>query len=335
MTGQEYQKICLKILEDLPQRQREVILRRFGLKNKKETLEEIGKKFGVTRERVRQIENDAISRIEEKKEDRDLKKIFFDFENQLKEQGGLKREDLLLEKLGGKDFQSFASFFLTIGQPFNRFSESEDLYSFWAIEKGVLQKIKGILANIIKVFEKEKKPVQEKEFFSFSGNEDKKVFISSVEISKKIEKGPLGYFGLVDWPEIKPSGVRDKVYLTLKKEGKPLHFKDIARFANNLEGYTFKKKEVFPQTVHNELIKDPRFILVGRGIYGLDEWGFAPGTVRETIENILKDYKSGLSKEEIIRKVLEQRFVKENTILLNLQDKKRFSKDSQGKYILV
>jgi hypothetical protein len=46
--------------------------------------------------------------------------------------------------------------------------------------------------------------------------------------------------------------------------------------------------------------------------------------------------KSGpLTKEEIVGKVLKERYVKENTILVNLQNPKYFKKDKDGRYNIV
>jgi hypothetical protein len=85
------------------------------------------------------------------------------------------------------------------------------------------------------------------------------------------------------------------------------------------------------QTVHNELIKDSRFVLVGRGVYALKEWGYEPGQVKDIITKILRE-NGPLTQGEILERVSKQRLVKENTILLNLSNKKNFLRDSQGKY---
>ncbi|MEA2478695.1 MAG: polymerase primary sigma factor [Thermoleophilaceae bacterium] len=54
-----------KALDALPQREREVIEMRFGLKgHEARTLEEVGRAFGVTRERIRQIENNTLKKLE-------------------------------------------------------------------------------------------------------------------------------------------------------------------------------------------------------------------------------------------------------------------------------
>ena len=147
------------------------------------------------------------------------------------------------------------------------------------------------------------------------------IFVSYLEVSKKILQNSNGLYGLKDWPEINPRGVKDKAYLVFKKLGKPLHFNEVAKL---IEG-------ALSQTVHNELIKDPRFILVGRGIYALKEWGYTPGQVKDVIFKILKE-DGPLTQSEILERVLKQRLVKESTILLNLNNKKHFLRDTQGRY---
>jgi RNA polymerase primary sigma factor len=54
-----------KALDVLPEREREVIEMRFGLRgHEARTLEEVGRAFGVTRERIRQIENTTLKKLE-------------------------------------------------------------------------------------------------------------------------------------------------------------------------------------------------------------------------------------------------------------------------------
>jgi len=88
------------------------------------------------------------------------------------------------------------------------------------------------------------------------------------------------------------------------------------------------------ETVHNELIKDERFILIGRGIYALSDWGYEAGTVTDIITGLLKNSGS-LSREEILERVLEKRMIKENTVLINLQNKKVFAKNDDDRYVLA
>ncbi len=129
-------------------------------------------------------------------------------------------------------------------------------------------------------------------------------------------------YGLSNWPEINPKGIKDKAYLAFKEAGEPLHFSKVSKLIENSN----------TQTVHNELIKNDKFVLVGRGIYALAEWGYEPGKVKDVIKRTIKNANQPLERDEIVEKVLDKRFVKKNTILLNLSDKEKFKKREDGKY---
>jgi RNA polymerase primary sigma factor len=59
-----------RALQELPPREREVLQLRFGLEGDQDpkSLEEIGRRLGITRERVRQIESEALARLAMKRE---------------------------------------------------------------------------------------------------------------------------------------------------------------------------------------------------------------------------------------------------------------------------
>ena len=326
MSQFNYSKICEDIFEILPNRQKEILERRFGiLTGEKETLDSIGKDFNLTRERIRQIEKESFAKMEKEKEKRELKKVFFYFEEYLKENGGLKREDVLLNDLGRDKFNKHIYFLLTFADDFFRIPEDNEFYSFWTVEKEVSPKVESILKSILKKFEEINKLLSEDEILK-KAKQEPKILHSLLEIAKKIEQEEeSNYYGLTDWPEIRPKGVKDRAYLVFKKEQKPLHFIDIANLID---------EKTHAQTVHNELIKDERFVLVGRGIYALKEWGYEPGTVQEIIFKILKKEKNPVPKKQLLKKVQKQRLVKENTILLNLSNKEYFLKDENGNYSL-
>lgn len=338
-----YPKICLNLLESLPERTRDVLGRRFGLTDSDasaETLEAIGKKYGLTRERVRQIEEDGMKRLKDPKVIKSAASAFDYFEEKLKSQGGAKREDLLLSEISEEKFRHYVYFLLTLGDLFYRCGETSDHYSFWTIKQDIYKVICDVINNLVSDFEKEMKPLPKNDILEKKAKELKynlgatispQIVWSSIEIAKRIEENPFGEVGLVDWPEVNPRGIKDKAYIVLKKEGKPLHFGDITKKINELK---FNKGEALSQTVHNELIKDPRFILVGRGIYALQEWGYKAGWVKDIILEIFKKEKRPLAKDEIVEKVLAQRLVKPNTILLNLSNKNYFSRMEDGKYII-
>lgn len=317
----DYPKICQDLLSNLAPRQSEVILRRFGLSTfpSRETLESIGKSYGITRERVRQIEKAGISRLKPKLEK--YQKVFQYFKAQLKKTGNLRREDILLEELGNKKWKAHVYFLLTLGEDFERFGETDYFYSLWTTNPSFLNLAKKVIDSFYNQLIQINRPLSLEEFELPAGLPQRWLSFY-LEISKKIQKNSDGFYGLKDWPEINPKGVKDKAYLVFKKVKKPLHFREVA---NLIEG-------ALAQTVHNELIRDSRFILIGRGIYGLSEWGYYPGEVKDVILRVIKEAGKPLTKEEILEKVKEQRLVKETTILLNLSNKKHFLRNSQGKY---
>ena len=119
--------------------------------------------------------------------------------------------------------------------------------------------------------------------------------------------------------------------MVIRQSGKPQHFSQIAKLINTAK---FDAKKVNVQTVHNELIKDDRFVLVGRGLYALSEWGYKSGTVKDVLVDILRTHGKPLPRVDLIAKVMDVRMVKENTILLNLQDGATFSRNEDGHYHL-
>jgi len=160
---------------------------------------------------------------------------------------------------------------------------------------------------------------------------DEKALLTYLDVAKEVDANKFGEYGLIYWPEISPRGVRDKAYLILRKYSKPLHFGEITDLINR-NNLDHKTAQV--ETVHNELIKDERFILIGRGIYALSDWGYEAGTVTDIITGLLKNSGS-LSREEILERVLEKRMIKENTVLINLQNKKVFAKNDDDRYVLA
>jgi DNA-directed RNA polymerase delta subunit len=158
-----------------------------------------------------------------------------------------------------------------------------------------------------------------------------KIIYSIVQALKNLEQNKFGYWGMNDWRDIKPKTINDKIYLVLKQKGKPMHFVEIAEEINKI-GFDGKKANA--ATVHNELILDSKYVLIGRGLYGLKDWGYQQGTVADIIADILKKSDVALSREEIIEKVLEQRMVKKATINLALMNKQKFEKTEEGKYRL-
>lgn len=333
-------------------RTKEVIMRRFGLENgQRQTLEAIGQKHGITRERVRQIEENGLSALKQSKIMDKFNPIFDKINQHLSEHGELKRENKLyndltyicfpvkeIEKMQSADPAAFArcqsAFYLvlTLGDSFERLPENDYFHPVWTINKKSVKNAKKAVDSLVKHLNSKKKVLKNEDLIAAAKDLfpelSENAIRSYVDASKHIEENHLGHFGLINWPEISPRGVKDKAYIILKHEGRPMHFSEVTEKINQVLP---SKKKAYVQTVHNELIKDKRFVLVGRGLYALSEWGYEPGTVSETIIQILKA-NGPLKKDQIIVKVLEKRMVKENTILINLQNRKFFQRDELGRY---
>jgi hypothetical protein len=132
------------------------------------------------------------------------------------------------------------------------------------------------------------------------------------------------------WRHVNPRTIRDKIFFVLRESGKPLHFVDIS---NEIVKAQFDRKSLNHQAIHNELIRNDEFVLIGRGIYALKEWGYSVGTVADIIISILQKHGS-LSQDDIIAEVLKQRQVKPITIILNLKSKDTFTRIGRFQYAL-
>ncbi|MFH1388312.1 MAG: HTH domain-containing protein [Patescibacteria group bacterium] len=337
----DYKKLVFKSLENvLNERTKDIICLRFGINDgQKRTLEWIGQKYGITRERVRQVEEATFSDLKEKKVITVFKPAFVLIDNFLNKEGGLTKEERLFYSLtGAKSYnQDWGAlyFILTLGNPYQRFVESSNFHNIWTNSDNAVNDANKLVSQLIIKLEEKEEPVILNDILNHSKkinpNLSDRVISSYVDAAKQIGQNNFGYFGLIKWPEINPRGAKDKAYIVFKEKKNPMHFREVTEFINKAN---LGSNVAQPQTVHNELIKDERFILVGRGTYALKEWGYQSGTVKDIIIQILKENDS-LPKEEILEKVLESRLVKPNTVLINLQNREYFTRNEQGKYLLV
>lgn len=337
ITNLKPKQTVKKLLSVLNDRSRDVIISRFGLGNdtKRMTLEAIGKKYKITRERVRQIENYSITNIRKSKEYTKEKEVFTELRSIISELGAVVSEESLLKHLSkDKSTQNQIHFLLVVGDEFAKDKEDEEFKHRWTVDKELSKKVHQAIrdlysklsddeilleSDMIEKFLEHLKDVSEK----YKNQEIAKRWL---ELSKLIDKNPLGEWGKSGSANINAKGMRDYAYLVIRRHGSPIHFREVAKLITEL----FKKK-AHVATTHNELIKDPRFVLVGRGLYALSEWGYMSGVVKDVIKNIVQ--KNGpLTKDEIVKKVLKERYVKENTIMVNLQNPKFFKKNKEGKY---
>lgn len=336
LNSEEMVQTILETIER--EREREIISRRFGLFDRKETLEQIGELLGITRERVRQLEKSVVNRLKASAEAGELPNIT-DVESHLsaylQENGGISRVTDAAEAVtaeNSKTDQSRIAFLANLAPRLITIDENDDYYQSIALENlGTEKEIKEKVITIITAVKKVGEPEKMKTIAKSAGFEDPAQAEALARTSKKLAT-LHGRWGLVKWPMVNPKNIRDKIYVILKENGKHMHFNEIAEA---IKESSFKRKDVTTQAIHNELIKDKRFVLVGRGIYALKEWGYEKGTVADIITQILKEEAAPLHRDEIVKRVLESRYVKETTILLNLQGKPQFKRVAKATYALA
>lgn len=328
-----------RLLSEVPERAREVLIFRFGLgaKSTRDTLEAIGERWSITRERVRQIEAAGIEAIRNSKEFKDSQAAFDELALYIESIGGIVPEDTLLAGLASDEkTRNRYRFLLVVGSSFFRERETDDFYARWHVDHKTADSVHAALSklyealddvevlsegDIINRFLDELKDVNQ----AYQNEEILKRWLT---ISKTIGKNPLSEWGKAHAPAIRTKGIRDYAYLVIKQNGEPMHFADVATSIVNI----FNKK-AHVATTHNELIKDSRFVLVGRGLYALAEWGYQPGVVRDVIKEVIAN--KSMTRDEIITEVKKVRYVKDNTILVNLGDTRHFKRQKDGTYVAV
>lgn len=319
------------------EREREIIARRFGLFDRRETLEQIGEILGITRERVRQLEKSVVARLKMLAESDELvhgKEVEEALLAYLREHGNAARVQNISANITAENSRTDQSrvAFLAMLCPQLVVLEDDDRYYHAVGVKEVRNEdqLKTDIAKLVKAIEKISNPAPIEEAAKQAGIANTAEAATLASISKSLAT-LNGRWGLVKWPTVNPKNIRDKIYVILKEHGKHMHFNDIAEAIKKSD---FKRKDVTTQAIHNELIKDKRFVLIGRGIYALKEWGYKKGTVADIIAQVLREAGEPLHRDEIVKRVLKSRFVKETTILLNLQGKNQFKRVAKATYEL-
>ena len=327
----------LKIIEQ--DREKEIVSRRFGLTGTKETLEQIGEMLSITRERVRQLEKAILVRLQISAEDNQIpelapaEKILI---RNLTEMGRVARLSDLANKVYGRTSTTAERtgiyFISTFSKGLTVVEENDRYYAAVGIsDYGDSRKIRERVDEIVDLIKKNKQPMTIDELDEKLNYEHPDHIKAIASISKQLAT-LNGLWGLAKWPSVNPKNIRDKIFVILESHKEPMHFSDIAR---EIRESNFKRRNVTVQAIHNELIKDPRFVLIGRGIYALSTWGYKKGTIADIIKSILEKSEQPLSREEIVKQVLKVRKVKETTILLNLQNKKLFKKVDKNSFALA
>ena len=327
----------LEIIEQ--DREKEIISRRFGLNGTKETLEQIGEMLSITRERVRQLEKAILIRLQISAEENQIpelaaaEKILI---RNLTETGRVARLSDLADKVYGRKATASEKtgiyFIATFAKNLTIVEENDKYHAAIGItEYGDSKVIRARVDEIVKILKENKAPMTLDELDNKLDYEHPD-HIKAVASISKLLASLNGLWGLAKWPSVNPKNIRDKIFVILEMKKEPMHFSDIAK---EIKESSFKRKNVTIQAIHNELIKDSRFVLIGRGIYALSSWGYKKGTISEIIRSILEKSDEPMTREEIVKQVLRVRKVKETTILLNLQNKKLFKKVDKNLFTLA
>ena len=333
-------QVTKKITSHLQDRTRDVVMHRFGLTDdaKIKTLEEIGKKYNITRERVRQIEESALALIKKSSAYKEEQAIFEELKQLIHSLGSVVAEsDLLAHISKDRNTQNHVHFYLELSDLFKKHKEDDHFKTRWSVDDELSEKVHDSLKKLYADLKDEDLVMETemiKKFFDHMkdvAEHYKKEEIAKrwLSLSKTISKNPLGEWGKTSSPNVHTRGVKDYAYLVMRRHGSPMHFREVADAISK----TFGRKTHYA-TCHNELIKDPRFVLVGRGLYALSEWGYKTGIAREVIRDILKR-EGPLSKDKVVEKVMKERYFKKNTILVNLANSKFFKKNKSGLYTLA
>lgn len=320
-------------------REREIISRRFGLTGSKETLEQIGEMLSITRERVRQLEKAILIHLQIAAEENQIselapaEKILV---RNLTEMGRVAKLSDLADKVYGRETTAAERagiyFIATFAKNLTVIEENDAYNSAVGIaEYGDAATIRKKIDEVVNVIKTHKEPMTIDELDNVLDYEHPDHIKAIASISKLLAT-LNGTWGLAKWPSVNPRNIRDKIFVILENHKEPMHFSDIAK---EIAESNFKRKNVTVQAIHNELIKDARFVLIGRGIYALSSWGYKKGTISDIIVSILEKSEKPMTREEIVKQVLKARKVKETTILLNLQNKELFKKIDRNLYTLA
>lgn len=318
------------------EREREIITRRFGLYDRRETLEQIGELLGITRERVRQLEKAILLRLKFAAEEGKIPSVMsFEklFIRNLSDMGRIGRVADLADRLLGKPTdqreRAHVAFIAALSPNLTVVDENDNYHhSVGIAQYGDEKTIRNEVDEIVKAIKKHGEPLTIEQLHAQLSYEHPDHVRALASVSKALAHLKDNW-GLVKWPTVNPKNIRDKIYVILAEKGKPMHFSEIS---GSIKDSSFKRKDVTTQAIHNELIKDKRFVLIGRGIYALDSWGFSKGTVSDIIADVLKKSAEPLHRDEIVKRVLKSRQVKETTILLNLQSKPQFKRVAKATY---
>ena len=332
------------LLATLSEKEKKVISKRAWLNGERETLQSIGNSFtpSITRERVRQIEDSWIKKISRSIKTTNLESIQVSGVNFVKLHWGVISSELLINNII-KDLNiswdvnyDMIEMVLQADNELEKSKQKLGCKIFFYLPVVKKEQIDSVHKEALRLLKKKKNVMEKNALYEAIKNniwnnaELSTVFVDScLKLFDDIVYWEENLIWLTKWKILNPKTLKDKTIYVMKKEKTPMHFVEIANKITEL-----LEEKVKVNTIHNELIRNPEFVLIGRWIYALKEWWFNPGTVLDVIVTILDKNWEPMSTDEITAEVLKTRKVRPTTIYMNLQNKQVFERVGRKYYQL-
>ena len=131
------------LLSELPERSRYVLVERFGLgpKGVSRTLDSIGKEYGITRERIRQIENHGVAQVRESSKYAEHSAELNDLKSALHSLGALLSNETVLSEIADAKDRNHVVFLLSVGHQFADRRENNDFHARWHTDEQLADQI--------------------------------------------------------------------------------------------------------------------------------------------------------------------------------------------------
>lgn len=331
-------------------KERLILMRKFGLDGNKETaLQRIGKDYELTRERVRQIETQALMRFRRLIVGNETyMNVLIECKKILEVHGGILTEDALISKVINKNLFKFSKqelkLILVSDFDITHLKRNKNLEKAFYIEPLYEDLLTKLALFTLHYFKQrgESQDVYEfitllkdeflEEFKDIAFLKNDLFYMNFFQAVKEITMLD-GKIGLKDFVDINPKTIKLKILYTMRRINKPMHYQELPN--KILEWFPTEMIKV--NTVHNELVKNnDYFVNLGLGIYGLKERGYQGGNVRDILIRVFKKYGRPLNAKEISKEVLREKMVSPNTIILNLQKyKEDFKRIDKGLYMYI
>lgn len=327
--------------DDIDERDRHVIRWRYGLYGERLTLEEVGNRLGVSRERARQLEKQALNHLDFPQHRAIIRPLMTLLVYLLERAGGLMNEEqietALKRELVIGDIDP-------IGVAYLAFEINNDVKwlcgaKAWGVKSIPLKEIGGIQMRLAKILEEEHAPLPTEKVIArfkatrFYRNRQEELeddFIQAcLRVHPEISIDREGQCGLERWDRHRT----DEIILALREIGEPVHYTEIAEKTNAL---LEPEMQTTAHNIHAHMLRMPDiFVRVGHGVYGLAEWGLHDdGSVANAAHRVLSEAGKPLHYDIVAGRVLETWCVNPASVYAALQSDNRFISIGPGVYWL-